>query len=124
VLILATLLVLWLGFGGGGNDYLPKDFNKRVKAEVSDKQVRKEVDAVVKQINKDVEAYRNDVEALAREGISLNADYDAELEKFETLVDRIVGSREEIQKKLLDDRYKLVTILSEEQWKAIFADER
>ena len=38
------------------------------------------------------------------------------------MVDSIVGSREEIQKKLLDDRYRLVDLLTEEQWNAVFAD--
>ncbi len=124
MLILATLFVMWLGFGGGGNDYLPKDLNKRVKAEISDKQVRKEVNALVKQMNADVAEYRKDVEAYAHEGMSLNVEYDAEHERFEALVDKIVGSREEIQKKLLDDRYRLVDLLTEEQWNAIFADEK
>ena len=113
---------MWLGFGGGGNDYLPKDLSKRVKAEISDKQVRKEVDALVKQMNTDVAEYRKDVEAYAHEGMSLNVEYDAEHERFEALVDSIVGSREEIQKKLLDDRYRLVDLLTEEQWNAVFAD--
>ena len=123
MLILAILFVMWLGFGDGGNDYLPKDLNKRVKAEISDKQVRKEVNALVKQINTDVAAYRKGMEAYAREGMSLNVEYDAEHERFETLVDRIVGSREGIQRKLLYDRYKLVDLLTEEQWNAVFADE-
>lgn len=122
MLILTTLLIMWLGFGGGGNDYLPKDLSKRVKAEISDKQVRKEVDALVKQMNTDVAEYRKDVEAYAHEGMSLNVEYDAEHERFEALVDSIVGSREEIQKKLLDDRYRLVDLLTEEQWNAVFAD--
>jgi hypothetical protein len=95
-----------------------------VKAEVSDKQVRKEVTALSKQINKDVEEYGKGAEKLAREVMDLNADYDAELASFEALIDRVVSAREDVQKKLIDSRLRLAALLTQEQWNAVFVDER
>ena len=123
IALLTALAVIWLGSGGGGDDYLPKELNKRVKSEVSDKQVRKDVEALVKQINKDIGEYREDAERLARDMMELSADYDAELESFESLVDQVVSAREDVQKKAIDSRLKLVDLLTVEEWKAVFAEE-
>jgi uncharacterized protein YoxC len=124
LIALVTLIIILMGTGGDGNNYIPKDFSKRVKSEVSDKEVRKQVDAVVKQVNEDVEAYRKEAEALARKGMGLNADYDAEMESFEGLIDQVVDLREGLQDNLIDNRFKLLDILTEEQWNAVFVDEK
>ena len=123
-MIAATIMTLLImAFGGGGGDLLPKDFNKRVKAEITDKQVRKEVDALTKQINKDYAEYSKDVEALAKEELTLNSNYDAERREFEALIDRLIRTREDTQRRLLDNRFKMVNHMTQEQWGAVFADD-
>ena len=123
-MIAATIITLLImAFGGGGGDLLPEDFNKRVKAEITDKQVRKEVNALTKQINKDYAEYSEGVEALAKEELALNSNYDAGRREFEALIDRLMGTREDAQRKLLDNRFKMVNHMTQEQWDAVFADE-
>lgn len=119
LIAITMLLIMWLG-SGGVSEYFPKDFKKKLKSEVSDKQQQKDMKAIAKQVDKDVASYRKAIEKVAREELELNADYNADREEFVRLVDRIVGERELVQTKLLDGRFKLVGLMTEAQWDAVF----
>ncbi len=104
--------------GGGG--FLPEDFNKTVKAEISDKQQRKSIEKIAKQVEKDVAAYQKSLKKLAKEALKLNVDYDADRNEFMRMADQMIGNKEQIQKGLLDQRFALIELMTEEEWNAVW----
>ena len=119
MLIALSLVILsWLGGGGGG--LLPEDFNKTVKAEIADKDLRKSIESVGKQMEKDVAAYQKALEKMAKEALKLNADYKAKRNDFMNIADQMIADKAQLQARLLDQRFALTELMSEAQWVAVW----
>ena len=114
----AIFILTW--FSGGGAGVLPEDFNKTIKAEISDKQTRKSIGKITKQMEKDAASFEKTLEKLAKEALKLNADYDADRDEFIRMADQMIGNKEQIQKGLLDQRFALVELMTEEEWNAVW----
>ena len=119
MLIALTIFILTWFFGGGAG-VLPEDFNKTIKAEISDNQTRKSIGKITKQMEKDAASFEKTLENLAKEALRLNADYDADRDEFMRMTDQMIGNKEQIQKGLLDQRFALIELMTEEQWNAVW----
>ena len=119
MLIALTIFILtWMSGGGAG--VLPEDFNKTIKAEIFDKQTRKSIGKITKQMEKDAASFEKTLENLAKEALKLNADYDADRNEFMRMTDQMIGNKEQIQKGLLDQRFALIELMTEEQWTVVW----
>ena len=120
-MLIATIITIFvLGGGGAAMTLLPEDFDKQVKSVVTEKERLKEVQAIVKQIEKDFSSYDKQAKAIGKEMIALNANYDAEEKDFHRVIERMLEERQKAQTQFIEAQFKLREQMTSEEWQTVF----
>ena len=120
-MIIGTVTLLMLYFGGGGGFSFEKAFEPFVKDAVKDKARAEQIVNVTKQLDKDIKQFRTEVgDVWAEELKTIVGDYDSSEDQFRAFRKKADRSRMDVQKKLLDGRFKVVDLMTEDEWNAMY----
>jgi hypothetical protein len=120
-MIIGTVTLIMLLFGGSGTFSFEKAFDPFVKDAVKDKSRYEQIADVTKQADEDLKAFHKEVDDVwAKELKTLQADYDASKDDFRSFVSRADQSRTAIQRELLDVRFKVTKLMTEDEWNAMY----
>ena len=119
-MIIATVTVIMLYFGGGGGFSFEKAFEPFVKDAVGDKARYEQIVDLTKQLDGDVEQFQTEMSGVwAEELKKLVADYDAGEDEFLALRKSANRSRTDVQQKVLDTRFAVVKLMTEDEWNSM-----
>ena len=114
------LVLLLFGSGGGGELSFADVFSPFVKDAVTNEQRADQILDVYKQTDEDIETFRKDFEDNWSGQIkTLLSNYDATKDDFFRLRREMDEWRNGILKTTLDTRFKVVELMTEDEWKAM-----
>lgn len=121
-MVIATIAVLMLLFGGGDSleNYL-LNIKKPVKATVENKVTVDEVLDLSKELGKQLKAQNKKVVKLTESFLDLHTEYDAKPVDIEAYIDKMFNLREEGQKQILDTRFAMKNLMTQEEWIEVFS---
>ena len=122
-MIVATLTILMLLFGGGGSleNYL-LNIKKPVTAAVENKETVNEVIDLSKELKKQLKVQNKEITDLRESFLDLHTNHDAESDDFEAYLDRLMIARETGQQQILDARMAMKDLMTQEEWTEVFSD--
>ena len=122
-MIIATLTILMLLFGGGGSleNYL-LNIKKPVTAAVESKETVNEVIDLSKELKKQLKVQNKEITDLRESFLDLHTNHDAESDDFEAYLDRLMIARETGQQQILDARMAMKDLMTQEEWTEVFSD--
>jgi len=120
-MIIGTVTLIMLLFGGGGMFSFEKAFDPFVKDAVKDKSRYEQIADVTKQADESLKEFHKEVDDVwAKELKTLLSDYDASKDDFRSFVSRADQSRTAIQRELLDVRFKVTKLMTEDEWNSMY----
>ena len=121
-MIIATISVLMLLFGGGDSleNYL-LNIKKPVKAAVESKVTVNEVLDLSKALKKQLKVQNKEITKLRENFLDLHTKYDAESADMEAYIDRLIVVRETGQKHILETRSAMKNLMTREEWTKVFS---
>jgi hypothetical protein len=120
-MIIGTITLLSILFFGGGDFSFEKAFKPFLKDVVEDKARQEQILDVTKEADGAVAQFKKEVnEVWAKDLIGIVRDYDATKEDFEAFVDRADGSRLAAQRAVVDFRFDVVKLMSEDEWNEMY----
>jgi galactokinase len=120
-MIIGTVTLLMLYFGGGGMFSFEKAFEPFVKDAVKEKARYEQIVDLTKQADEDLAQFRKEVgEVWAEDLKKLLDDYDATEEQFHSFVEKADRSRTAVQQELLDVRFGVRTLMTEDEWNSMY----
>ena len=117
-------LFTWLAlnfFGGASGSLLPADFNKNLKSAIEEKQDRKPVEQIAKDMDKLVAEYNKDLKKIAEGFTKALRDPATDDETLHSYAKQLVDRRKKAQRDVLEMRMRLRDAMTREQWQAAFA---
>ena len=122
-MIIATITLLMLLFGGGGSleNYL-LNIKKPVTAAVESKDTANEVIDLSKELKKQLKVQNKEITELRENFLDLHTNHDAESADFEAYLDRLMNARKTGQKHILDARMSMKDLMTKEEWTEVFSD--
>ena len=122
-MIIATLSLLMLLFGGGGSlEHYLLNIKKPVTAAVESKDTVNEVIKLSKELKKQLKVQNKEITALRESFLDLHASHDAELADSEAYLDRLATARDTGQKHILDTRRAMKDLMTKEEWTNVFSE--
>jgi septal ring factor EnvC (AmiA/AmiB activator) len=121
---ITAITVLIFAVGGGGGGFSFGVFKPGVKDHVSDKHRAKQIIAVTKQADKEVEALTKDLNKVSKELTKLNSSYDATRGELKQSLDQLDERRAKFQERIIDLRFKARDLMTQEEWQAVYARAR
>lgn len=120
-MIIATITLLMLLFGGGGSleNYL-LNIKTPVKAAVESKDTVNEVIDLSKELKKQLKTQNKEIIELRENFLDIHTNYDADSADFEAYLDSLMAARETGQKHILDARTAMKGLMTKEEWGKIF----
>jgi hypothetical protein len=120
-MIIGTVTLIMLLFGGGGTFSFEKAFDPFVKDAVKDESRYEQIADVTKQADENLKQFHTEVDDVwAKELKTLLGDYDASKDDFRSFVSRADQSRTAIQRELLDVRFKVTKLMTEDEWNSMY----
>ena len=120
-MIIGTVTLLMMFFGGGGAFSFEKAFEPFMKDAVKEKARYEQIVDLTKQADQDTEQFRKEVgDVWAEELKTLLVDYNASEEQFRGFVDRANRSRTAVQQGLLDVRFQVTKLMTEDEWNSMY----
>ncbi|MCK5405925.1 MAG: hypothetical protein KAJ37_00665, partial [Candidatus Krumholzibacteria bacterium] len=120
-MIIGTVTLLMMYFGGGGMFSFDKAFEPFVKDAVKEKARYEQIVDLTKQADEDLAQFRKEVgEVWAEDLKTLLDDYDATEEQFHSFVEKADRSRTAVQQGVLDARFGVVKLMTEDEWNAMY----
>ena len=120
-MIIGTITLIMLLFGGGGMFSFEKTFDPFVKEAVKDQSRYEQIADVTKQADESLKAFHKEVgDVWAKELKTLLSDYEASKDDFRSFVSRADQSRTAIQRELLDVRFRVVGLMTADEWNAMY----
>jgi len=118
-MLIATITTIIILTGGGGA-FSFGIFKDAVKTEVSDKDRSKQVVAYLDEGDDGLKAYRKALKRNSKELAKLNAKLDASRGEFDALTARMDAERILAQRTILDVRFKVIELVTEDEWNALY----
>jgi len=119
-MLIATIAAIMFLFGGGVETYL-LDIQKPVKAAVESKATVNEVLDLSKELGKQLKVKNKEITKLRDSFLDLHTKYDAEPADLEYYIDKLITTREEGQKYILDTRSDMKKLMTREEWTEVFS---
>jgi hypothetical protein len=121
-MIIGTVTLIMLYFGGGGGGFsFEKAFEPFVKDAVKDKSRYEQIVDLTKELDEDVKQFQTELSDVWVEELKkIVGDYDASEEQFRAFRSKADRSRTDLQQKFLDVRFKVVELMTEDEWNAMY----
>jgi len=124
VIATITTITVLIFAVGGGDGFSFGIFKAGVKDQVSEKSRVKQIIAITKQADEEVEAVTKDLDTASKQLVKLNSNYDATREELNAFFDQLDGRRMKSQKRLIELRFKARDLMTPEEWQAVYARAR
>ena len=122
-MIVATLTLLMLLFGGGGSlEHYLLNIKKPVTAAVESKDTVNEVISLSKELKKQLKVQNQEITELREGFLDLHTSHDSEAADSEAYLDRLASARETGQKHILDARMAMKDLMTQEEWTKVFSE--
>ena len=118
---ITAITVLIFAFGGGGGGFSFGVFKPGVKDHVSERHRAKQIIAVTKQADKEVEALTKDFKKASKGLTKLNLNYDATRGELKEFLDQLDERRAKFQERIIELRLKARDLMTQEEWQAVYA---
>ncbi|MBW2634087.1 MAG: hypothetical protein JRE14_08190 [Deltaproteobacteria bacterium] len=119
-MIVATITMIALVFGGGAG-FSFDIYKKAADAVIQDKQIVKQVKFYTKEADKEMKNWQKDTNKFAKQIVEMNQNYDLARVDAEHILHQIDTRRNEFQKKLLQLRFQVKELMSQEEWESMYA---
>ena len=120
-MIIGTITVLILMFGGGGDFSFEKAFEPFVKDVVKDEARYEQIVDLTNEADEDMKAFQEEMgDEWGKKLIALLADYDASENDFRGFYRKADASRLDIQQRLLDARFGVIELMTADEWTAMY----
>jgi hypothetical protein len=120
-MLIATITALVIMFGGGASFSFEKAFKPFVKDTIEDKARREQILDVTKQADDEVKQFKKEVDEVWSKDLKrILSDYDATEEDFRRFVTRADQSRLIAQQRILDLRFEVIKLMTEDEWNAMY----
>ena len=121
-MLIATIAALLLLFGGGDSleNYL-LNIKKPVKAAVDNTVTVDEVLDLSKELGKQLKVQNKKIVKLRESFLDLHTKYDAKQADYEAYIGKMINAREEGQKQILDTRFAMKNLMTQEEWIEVFS---
>jgi hypothetical protein len=113
MIIIATLMLL---FGGGNSLDMLAD---RVNVHVTDLKRANQITEIIVESENTVLNYENQAKEIGQKIVSLNADYSATDDQYYALMDQVYKNYEDAAREFLDNRFKIRSLMTREEWEAV-----
>jgi len=121
-MIIGTVTALMIIFGGGGSFSFEKAYEPYLKEVVQDELRREQTLDLAKKADEELEQFQKEVEGVWSKDLkAILEDYDATEEDFRKFVARADQSRFAAQQKIVDLRFKVLELMTEDEWAALYA---
>ena len=120
MLIAIATFILMFGGGGSLENYL-LDIKKPMKAAVESKVTVNEVLDLSKALKKQLKVQNKEITKLRENFLDLHTNYDAESADYEAYIDKVINAREEGQRQILDTRFAMKNLMTQEEWIEVFS---
>jgi len=119
-MIIATVTFLMLHFGGGGA--LSFDvYAAGAKDVLQDKHQIEAIASVTKTADKQLKSWAKEVKKISKQLVEMNKKYDLTHEELNTLFTQADKQLAEHQEKVINLRFQAKSLVSQEEWEAIYA---
>jgi exonuclease VII small subunit len=121
-MLVAIFTVLLIHFGAGAGSFsFAKAFEPFLKEAVTEQSRYERAVQLTKEADENFEQFRKEVtEVRAKELKILITDYDATDEQFRQFFEKGSASREAMQQRMLDVRFKMTTVVTKDEWDAVY----
>jgi hypothetical protein len=120
-MIIGTITLLSILVFGGGSFSFEKAYKDFVKDVVSDKDRQEQIVELTKSGDAALEQYTTEVKKVwAADVKSTFRNYDSTREDFREMIGRADQSRLALQQTILDTRMKVVDLMTEDEWNAMY----
>ncbi len=122
-MLIATITILMGMLFGGGNmsAFVVEDFPKEVKANVDDKERKKEIISLVKPYEKEFKSVQKDLKKSIKNMKKLNLDRNASSEDINEILDEATATWKRIQAKGIHTRSETLEMLNDQEWEEIIS---
>ena len=118
---ITAITVLIFAVGGGEGGFSFGVFKPGVKDHVSERHRAKQIIAVTKQADKEVEALTKDFKKASKGLTKLNLNYDATRGELKEFLDQLDERRAKFQERIIELRLKARDLMTQEEWQAVYA---
>ena len=120
-MIIGTVTLLMLLFGGGSIFSVEKAFKPFLKDAVKDKARYEQIVDLTKQADEHIKAFHKENEDVwTKELKTLMADYDTSEDQFRDVAKKVDQSRLSVQQKIFDVRFDVAELMTEDEWNAMY----
>jgi ribosomal protein S3AE len=121
IVIIATVTALSILLFGGGTFSFEKYYKDYLKVVIEDKSRREQILDLAKDADQKHKQYRDEVTKVWADDIkSTFRNFDAKEDDFRRMVQKADQSRIAMQQSVLDVRFKVVGLMSKEEWNAMY----
>ena len=121
-MIVGTLALLMLIFGGGGLEYYLTNLKGNVKEYVVQQENQERIIEASKQLSSDLETLQKDINEHFEDLVQVHADFQSLASDFDTVAENLVSDQNRATKLILDARDAMHAEMIEAEWEAVFAD--
>jgi hypothetical protein len=120
-MIIGTVTVLSILLFGGSGFSFEKFYKDFVKNVVEDKTRREQILDLTKQVDEEVGQYLKEVQDVWSEDVKNTfKNFDATEEDYRNMIDKADQSRIAMQQAVLNVRFKVVELMTEDEWNAMY----
>jgi hypothetical protein len=121
-MLAAIFTILLIHFGLGGSSFsFEKAFEPFLKEVIADAPRYEQTVQLTKEADENFQQFRKEVtDVRAKELKTLLADYDTTDERFRQFFEKGSASRKAMQRRMLDIRFKMATIVTKDEWDAVY----
>ena len=120
-MIIGTITLLSILVFGGGSFSFEDAYKDFVKDVVSDKDRQEQIVALTKDGDAAIEQYTTEVKKIWAADVKKTfRDFDSTREDYREMIGRADQSRLALQQKVLDTRMKVVDLMTEDEWNAMY----
>lgn len=121
-MIVGTLALLMLIFGGGGLEYYLTNLKGDVKEHVVQQENQERIIEASKQLSSDLETLQIEINSHFEDLVMVHADFRSSAADFDAVAKTIVSDQNKATKLILDARDAIHADMTETEWAAVFAE--
>jgi hypothetical protein len=118
-MVIATITAILFLFGGGA--FSLGVFKDAAKEVIQDKNRVQQIEVITKQGDKEIKLLGKDIEERSKVLVAMEKDYDLKRDELDAFLAQSDSRREQVQDRLIELRFQAKELVTEEEWKAMYA---